>query len=172
MNTDPLKILGFKHELEIVEIATGKVVAREVKLNRIPQAGIDFLIQAPFGDLPPISTWYCTLFRNNVLPDANTSAADLPSVLGEFVDYSETARPEFIRTYNGAGTMDNAANKAVFTPTAERNIYGSVIVSNPTKGANTGLVLSAVRFSTMKPLSIGLEARLVCGLTYIPTNVI
>lgn len=172
MNTDPLKILGFKHELEIVEIATGKVVAREVKLNRIPQAGIDFLIQAPFGDMPPISTWYCTLYRNNVLPDANTSAADLPSVLGEFVDYSEATRPEFVRSYNGAGTMDNAANKAVFTPTAEQSVYGSAIVSNPTKGANTGLVLSAVRFSTVKPLSIGLEARLVCGLTYIPTNVI
>lgn len=172
MNTDGLKILGFKHELEIVEIATGRVVEREVKYNRIPQAGIDFLIQSPFGDTPPIATWYCTLFRNNVVPDANTSAADLPSVLGEFVDYSEATRPEFVRAYNGAGTMDNAASKAVFTPTADQVVYGSVIVSNPTKGANTGLVLSAVRFSTIKSLSIGLEARLVCGLTYIPTNVI
>lgn len=172
MNTDGLRILGFKHELEIVEIATGRVIEREVKYNRIPQAGVDFLIQTPFGDTPPVATWYCTLFRNNFVPDANTSAADLPSVMGEFVDYSETTRPEFVRAYNGAGTMDNAASKAVFTPTAEQTVYGSVIVSNPIKGASTGLLLSAVRFSTVKQLSIGQAARLVCGLTYIPTNVI
>jgi hypothetical protein len=171
-NIDGLKILGFRHELEIIEIATGRVVEREVKLNRIPQAGIDFLIQAPFGDVPPVATWYCALFRNNVLPDANTSAADLPSVLGEFVDYSEATRPLFVRAYNSAGLMDNAASKAIFTPTADRSIYGSVIVSNPVKGSNTGLVLSAVRFSTVKQVSAGLEAKLVCGLTYIPTNVI
>lgn len=172
MNLDGLKILGFKHELEIYDKATGILISREVKYNRIPQAGIDFLIQAPFGDVPSIPNWYCTLYRNDVLPDANTSAADLPSVLGEFVDYSEPSRPEFVRAYNGAGTMDNSASKAVYTPTAERNVFGSVIVSNPVKGANTGLVLSAVRFSTMKTLSVGLEARHVCGLTYIPTNVI
>lgn len=172
MNTDGLKILGFKHELTIVEIATGKVVDYEVKYNRIPQAGIDFLIQTPFGDTPPITTFYCTLFRNNVLPDAAMTAADLPSVLGEFVDYSETTRPEWVRAYNGAGTQDNAASKAVFTPTAEQVVYGSGIVGNSVKGSNTGLLLSVVRFSTTKNLSIGLEARLVCGLTYIPTNVI
>lgn len=169
---DTLKVLGFRHSLEIYRLDTGEIVDSEVKLNRIPQEGIDFLIQSPFGALPPISDFYCLLFTKNVLSDAATSAADIPGVFGEFVDYSETTRPIWTRTYNGAGTQDNAGNEAIFTPTAERLVYGSMMVSNPVKGSNTGLVLSAVRFSTAKPLSVGLAARLVCGLTYIPANVI
>lgn len=172
MDIDPLKILGFRHVFEIYDKATGKLVDREVKYNLIPQAGIDFLIQTPFGDVAPIPTWYCGLFRNNFLPDANTSAADIPGAMAEFVEYSEATRPLWDRAYNGASTMDNSLSKAVFTPTAERTVYGSFIVSNPTKGANSGLLLSVVRFSTAKPLSIGLEARLSCGITYIPANTI
>lgn len=172
MNNDGLKVLGFRHELSIYDIATGELVEQEVKLNRIPQAGIDFLIQTPFGDVAPIPNFYCGLFRNNFSPDTNTSSADIPSLMGELVDYSETTRPIWNRSYNGAGTLDNIANKAVFTPTADKTVYGSFIVSNPVKGGSTGLLLSVVRFATVKTLSIGQEAKLVCGLTYIPANVI
>ncbi|WP_405118744.1 hypothetical protein [Pseudomonas leptonychotis] len=172
MNTDHLKVLGFRHEFEIYDKATGILLSREVKLNRIPQAGIGFLIQSPFGELPPISTFYCGLFRNNFVADSSTSAADIPAVMGELVDYSEATRPLWERAYDGAGTQDNSASKAIFTPTADRQVYGSFIVSNPTKGANSGLLLSVVRFATAKNLTIGQEAKLVCGLTYIPTNVI
>lgn len=172
MNFDGLKVLGFRHELEIFDKATGVVLSREVKYNRIPQAGIDFLIQAPFGDVAAIPNFYCTLFRNNVLPTAEMTAADLPSVLGEFTEYSETTRPAWERIYNGAGTWDNVASKALFTATAERDIYGSAIVSNSVKGSNTGLLLSVVRFSTVKKISPEHPGRLVCGLTYIPTNVL
>lgn len=168
---DVLNILGFRHELEIVDLATGAVVDRVVKHNRIPQGGIDFLLQSPFGDVPPISTWYCGLFRNNFVPVAGTQASDLPSVMGEFVDYSEANRPLFDRQYN-SGTMDNFASKAVFTPTQDATVYGSFIVSNPTKGSNTGVLLSVARFNTAKVLSQGQEARLVCGLTYIPTTTV
>ena len=172
MNRDGLKVLGFRHELEIYDKASGELISREVKLNRIPQAGIDFLIQSPFGAVAAIPNFYCTLFRNNVLPDAAMTAADLPTVLGEFTEYSEATRPEWARVYDGAGTWDNSASKAIYTPTAERTVYGSAIVSTPVKGSNTGLLLSVVRFSTAKPLSIGQEAKHVCGLTYIPTNLI
>lgn len=170
MANDILHVLGFKHELTIYDIATGEVVDHEVKYNLIPQAGIDFLIQTPFGDVAPIPAFYCGLFRNNVLPTSGMTAADIPTTLGEFVNYAETSRPAWNRAYNLAGTQDNSASKAVFTPTAEANVYGSFMVANPTKGSNTGLLLSVVRFSTVKPLSVGLEAKLVCGLTYIPTN--
>lgn len=172
MIADQLKILGFRHEFEVYDKATGLLVSREVKLNRIPQAGIDFLIQSPFGDVPPVNSFYCTLFRNNVVPEAGMTAADLPGMLGEFMEYQEATRPAWERVYNGEGTFDNLASKAIFTPSAERTVYGTVIVSSPTKGAATGLLLSVVRFSTAKPLSVGQEARLGCALTYIPTNVI
>jgi hypothetical protein len=171
-NPEGLLVRGFLHELSIYDKLTGELVSYEVKFNRIPQAGLDFLIQAPFGDVAQIPNFYCCLFKNDYVPSAATSAADLPSVMGEFVDYSEATRPVWTRGYDGAGTLNNAAAKAVFTPTADASVYGSCIVSNPVKGSNSGLVISAVRFSTIKPLSAGLEAKLVCGLTYIPTNAI
>lgn len=167
---DGLKVLGFRHELQIFDKATGELVSSEVKLNRVPQAGLDFLIQAPFGDVPAVTEFYCGLFTKNFVADAGTTAADIPNNMGEFVAYSETARPRWARQYNGASTYDNMASKAVFTPTQDATVYGSFIVSNQTKGANTGLLLSVVRFTTTKPLSAGQEAKLICGLTYIPTN--
>ena len=172
MNHDGLKILGFRHELQIFDKLTGELVEHEVKFNRIPQHALDFLIQAPFGDVAPVSQVYCGLFSENFLPQAGTSAADIPSVMKEFLAYSEATRPLWNRAYNGAGTLDNSADKAIFTPTAEGKAYGSFMVSNPVKGSGTGLLLSVVRFNTVKPLSAGLEAKLLCGLTYIPTNAI
>lgn len=170
MNSDGLKVLGFRHELQIFDKATGELLSSEVKFNRIPQAGLDFLIQSPFGLIAPVSTFYCALYSNNFLADENTTAADLPGAMGEFTGYSEATRPLWVHTYNGAGTIDNSANKAVFTPTQDGVAYGSCIIANPTKGANSGLLLSVVRYSTVKPLSAGMEAKLLCGITYIPTN--
>lgn len=172
MQKEGLKVLGFRHELQIFDIATGELIESEVKFNRIPQAGLDFLIQSPFGLVAPVPNFYCALFSNNFLADANTSAADLPGVMGEFTAYSEATRPAWVHTYNGAGTIDNFASKAIFTPTADGVAYGSVIVANPTKGANSGLLLSVARYSTVKPLSVGMEAKLLCGITYIPANAI
>lgn len=170
MSNDGLKVLGFRHELQIFDIATGELIESEVKYNRIPQEGLDFLIQSPFGLVAAVPNFYCALFSNNFQADANTSAADLPGVMGEFTAYSEATRPVWTKAYNGAGTIDNAASKAIFTPTQDGIAYGSCIVANPTKGANTGLLLSVVRYATVKPLSAGMEAKLLCGLTYIPTN--
>lgn len=172
MNFDELKVLGFRHEFELFCAKTGEVVHREVKFNRIPRRAIDFLIQSPFGDAPPINDFYCSLYRNNVLSDATMTAADLPGVLGEFMEYSETTRPVWERTYNGAGSYSNADARAVFTATAQRDIYGSVIVSNPVKGAPDGMLLSVVRFATVKKISPEHPGRLLCGLTYIPTNLL
>lgn len=172
MGNDELKVLGFRYELELIDKATGEVVDREVRYNRIPQAGIDFLIQAPFGDVPTVGTFHCFLFKNNFVASAGTTAADIPSAMGEFVDYSEATRPVWGRAYNGAGTLDNSGAKAVFTPTVDAVVYGAGIVSNSAKGSNTGLLLSVVRFSTTKQLTAGLESKLTCGLTYIPTNAV
>lgn len=169
MNHDKLQVLGFRHELQLFDRLTGELIHSEVKHNRIPQAGLDFLMQAPFGDVAPIPQLYCGLFKNNYLATSATTAADIPTVMGEFVDYSEPTRPLWSKSYT-LGTYDNVADKAIFTPTQEATVYGSFIVSNQSKGSNTGLLLSVVRFATAKSLTPELEAKLICGITYIPTS--
>lgn len=169
---ESLKLDGFTWEIELVDLATGEVIEREVQHNRIPREGLDFLIQAPFGAVAPVGSFYCGLFRANYLPVDGTKAADIPGTLQEFTDYAEPTRPLWERAYNGSGTQDNFASKAVFTPTADAMVYGAFLVAAPAKGSTAGPLISVVRFNTVKPLTAGIEARLATGITYTPTNVV
>lgn len=168
---DKLNVRGFRWHAEIIN-ADGSVAEKESAWNLIPADGIDFLIRAPFGDVGSISTFFLGLFRGNYIPSPSTSAADIPSGMIEFVDYSEASRPEWVRQLASIGTMDNLSQKAEFTVTQDRTIYGAFLVSNATKGGNNGLVLSCVRFATPKPLTAGQTVKLSGGLTYTSTNII
>jgi hypothetical protein len=171
MNADGLRYNGFIYNFELVD-AQGNVVDAWVEKNLIPQVGLDFLIQAPFGDVSPQSDFYCFVFRNAYIPTSATTAADIPSNLGEFVNYSEATRPLWNRGYDGAGTIDNSASRAQFTFTQDQNIYGAGLVSSSTKGGASGLLLSVVRFASPKTVSAGLTLNLTSGITYIPTNIV
>lgn len=169
--TDTVMVRGFRHVLELYDKATGELVDREDVFNLIPNVGIDFLAQAPFGDAAPIPQFYCGLFTANYIPTSSVTSAQIPTSMAEFVAYPNATRPSWDRAYANH-THDNAASKAIFLPSVDANVYGSFIVSSPTKGGNDGLLLSVARFSTVKALSAGLEAKLWCGLTYVASNTI
>jgi len=166
---DFLAVKGFYVDLEIVN-ADGTIASRSRETNKIPDDSLAFLMQAPFGDVSAVSTFYCGLFRGNYIPSGATAAADIPSNMIEFVDYSESVRPTWQRAFDNAATMDNVLNRASYTVTQDRTLYGSFIVSDSTKGGNTGLLLSCCRFSTAKQVSAGQTINLQTGLTYVPTS--
>ena len=166
-----IELNGFIHRFELVD-ARGNALDQWEEHNLIPQAGLDFLIQAPFGDASPISTFYAGLYRNNYLPSAATVAADIPSNMGEFVNYSESQRPTWSRQYDGIGTQDNSADRAQFTFTQDQLIYGAFLVSSSTKGGNNGLLISVVRFASPKQIPAGLTVKMNSGITYLPTNIV
>lgn len=163
--------LGFVHDVQILD-ARGREIARERIHNKIPQDALSFLIRTPFGDTPSIGSFYCGLYTNNFIPSDSTTAADIPINMGEFVQYEETTRPLWERTFVPYGQYTNETSPAVFTPTQDATVYGSFLVSSATKGGNTGLLLTVARFSSTKTLSVGNTARLRTSLTYIPTDVI
>lgn len=140
--------------------------------NLVPQDGLTHLLLAPFGDSAPISTFYCGLWRGNVIPTSGLKATDIPGNLQEFVGYSEATRPAWTRQHDGAGTLDNSASVAEFSFTADATLYGSLLVSSPTKGGNSGLLLSCVRFPSPRPVTAGQKGQLIAGITYVPTNII
>jgi hypothetical protein len=149
----------------------GALLWTEEVANLMPQVGVDYAAKAMFGDVAPISAFYAGLFLNDVLPTAPLTAADIPTTLGEFVSYSEAARPLWNRAYDDAGTMTNASSRAVFTITADARLYGGFLVSSSVKGGNTGLLLSVARFSTPRDVTNGGTFRVAYGLTLVPTNV-
>lgn len=162
-------VKGFLWDVTIRD-PDGEVVSHSQDFNRIPAAGLAFLIRAPFGDVSPISTFYQGLFLGDYIPSDSTSAADIPSNMQEFIDYSELERPLWERAYEAPASMDNVASKAVFTATQGRLIRGGILVSDPTKGGNNGLVLSCVRFATAKPVDPGQRIEVIAGITYVPLD--
>lgn len=169
MKHDELMVRGFCWNVEVVN-PDGSVAHRHSQFNRIPDAGLEFLVKAPFGDVSPIPAFYVGLFRGNYTPSANTTAADIPSNMQEFVDYSETERPLWDRLFEAPGTMDNLSSKAEVTVTQDRTLRGGFLCSDNVKGGNTGLVLSCLAFTTPVPVTAGQTVRVIAGLTYIPTN--
>lgn len=166
------KHVGFIHTLDATD-ALGRVVDTSgPTCNRVPAAGLDFLIRAPFGDAVAINTIYAGLFLANFLPQDNTSAADLPILMNEFTQFTEPTRPIWERVYNGSGSYDNDDSPAVFTPTQDVMVYGSFLISAGDKGGNTGLMLSVTRFPSAVRLTAGNPGRLRTSLTYLPTDVI
>lgn len=169
--SEHLNIGGFRYRFRLLN-ADDSVAADFEANNLVPQDGLSFLLLAPFGDSAPISTFYCGLWRANVIPSSALKATDIPSNLQEFVGYSEATRPLWERAHDGVGTLDNADAVAEFNFTADATLYGSILVSDPTKGGNSGLLLSCVRFPSPRPVVAGQKGQLIAGITYVPTNVI
>lgn len=161
---------GFSYDVQIVDKSTGQIKDTIVGCNLIPAAGLTFLIQSPFGGATAINSFFVGLFDNDYVPTAGVVSTDLPSVVGEFTGYSETTRPTWSRVFNGTSAQDNAAARAVFTPTVARRIYGCFIVSAADKGGNTGLLLSVLRFPSPRDVTVGEELRVLAGLTYVAAN--
>lgn len=164
-NNENLRIKGFVWELKILD-ENGVVIDSEKKHNLIPNEGLDFLIEAPFGLSAPIHNFYLGLYRGNYMPNQNTKASDIPSNMIEMTDYSELARPLWDKTKQSGPSIDNLSNKAEFTITQDRTIYGAFLVSSDVKGGSGGVVLSCVRFSSPKNVTSGQTLNLSGGIMY------
>lgn len=171
----PIERMGcrtaFEWSGEIVDQFGNPVGSIPPTKNLIPQGGMSLLIQAPFGDTAPVSAFYVGLMTKNYLPSDATSAADIPTNMGELTSYAEASRPLWDSVFDGVATYDNNASRAQFTATVDATLYGAFLVSEPTKGSANGLVLSVVRFPSPRPLSAGLTLYLTAGLTYIPSSI-
>lgn len=171
--SEHLIVSGFRYFFRVLN-EDDSVAGETVADNLITGDGMEFLMRSPFGDVSPIGNFYCGLWRGNVIPSKGLKATDIPSNLQEFVGYSESSRPEWQRQYDGNGTLDNSdqARIAEFSFTADANLHGAFLVSDPGKGQGSGLLLSCVRFPTPRPVTAGQKGQLIAGITYVSANVI
>lgn len=159
---------GFAYATEIHR--RDGTIERAVDHNLLPQESVDFIAGLLRGTAAPIGTWYVGLFEGNYVPVSGAKASDLPSVIVECTAYSEGARPEWVHSYDGAAVIDSLNNKATFTFSSAKRVYGAFIISTSTKGGNTGLILSIARFSSPKDIEAGEPFTVAAGLTLIPTE--
>lgn len=153
---------GFTYLIETIK--DGVVIDSETVHNLIPTEGINYLISTGLKGGAAITSWYVGLYEGAYTPIAGDTAATFPAAATESTAYAETARQALTLGTVSGGSVDNSASLAQFTGnTNGKVIQGGFIVSAPTKGAATGTLISAVKFSSPKPFDAGIILRVSAG---------
>ncbi len=164
METNSAGSIGFVYTVE--HIRDGNVIDTEVVHNLVPDEGIEYILRGALLSGTPITSWSVAIFEGNYTPTTSVTAVTVTAASTECVSYSGTTRVGWTGAY-AAGTADNSASKAEFTMTADKTVYGAFLVSNNTKGGNTGTLLSIARFNSPKSLETTDILRITAGITLL-----
>jgi hypothetical protein len=138
-----------------VEHLDGSVSQRECVHNLMPDEGRDHVPGVIFKGALQVPNWYIGLYEGNYTPQPDVKASTIAALASECTTYSSAQRVAFVPGAVANGSVDNGANKAEFTMTAAKTVYGGFIASASPKGATTGVLISAVRFASPKVLAVG-----------------
>jgi len=163
---DEIRLPGFRYQCVIVD-PNGVEVDRFVSRNLMPQQALDYFAGAVTGIGSVVPAWYIGLFANDYTPVPSVTAAVLPTTVGEFTGYSEATRPQWEGVYDGIGRVDNESAIAEFSVEQDVTLYGAFLVSDPTKGSGTGIILSISRFPSPKEIEAGSTFKVRAGINIV-----
>lgn len=153
---------GFTYLVETID-KDGNVTAREIAHNLIPIEGLNHMGDVVFNQGTPVSTWYVGLFEGDYTPVPGDTMATFPTAATECTAYTGDRKALDLAAFD-AGASDNQANRAEFVGTTDgKTIRGGFVASSPTKGATTGVLISAVRFPSPKTLDNGTTLRVTAA---------
>ena len=143
---------GVNYTIEVIR--GGAVVDSETVHNLMPEEGRNHAVSVITKGATQVPTWYIGLFEGNYVPVDSDKASTFPTSATECIAYLPATRVEFVEGAVAAGVVENTASRAEFTATAAKTIYGAFLVSAQAKGAVTGVLMSAARFTAPKTLQI------------------
>lgn len=126
--------------------------------NLLPDEGLIYLLSVGLNNGTKLPTWYLSLYAANYTPLAGLTAASYPATASEITSntegYTESTRPIWTPTAQTTPLIDNLANKAAFTiaTASSLTVNGAALLSEATKGAVTGKLVSATKFSAARTL--------------------
>lgn len=130
--------------------------------NAVPTEGLNHVLDVTLHGSTQITAWYLGLYSGAVSPSASWTAANVAANATEITSgtdgYSESTRVAFNEAAAAAGATTNAANKAAFTivmSAGNLTVNGCFLASATAKGATTGTLYSASRFSAARSLADG-----------------
>lgn len=124
--------------------------------NLIVGEGLNYLVGASTGAVPPIANWYIAVFTGDVVVQASWTAANFNSNATEFTQYDESSRPAWSPGSVASGARDSFSSKASFTSSTDGAILrGAALISANGKGSTSGTLMGATRFASDKPLDTG-----------------
>jgi hypothetical protein len=128
--------------------------------NLLPSEGLTYLLSL-LGAGTKLTTWYIAPYAGAVSPGANWTAATFASTATEITSgtegYTNATRPTWTAGTAAADTINNNASPVTFTIiTASTLVMNGVgMLSESAKGAATGKLLSATRFSAARSFATG-----------------
>lgn len=141
--------------------------------NLVPAEGIAYFLNTGMKGGTAITSWYLALFSANVTPAANWTAANFVANATEIVSgtegYTQTTRVPWVGGVVAGGKVANTASPARFTVvcTTTLNVAGAALLSASAKGAVTGTLASATRYTNVRTLGNGDQYDLVYELELI-----
>jgi hypothetical protein len=157
--------LGFTYTVE--HLRDGAVIGTEPVCNLIPEEGLNHAIGVLLLSEIQQAGWYLALYEGDYTPTDSVTAGTVVTLATECTAYDETARPAGVWSAVDAGFVTNEASRAVFTMNATKSIYGGFLISSSVKGSGIGVLLSIVRFPTVKEVEAGDILRLRAELTNV-----
>lgn len=157
--------VGFEYTVEVIK--EGEVTDREVVHNLMPIEGMNHLLAVLLLGASQNTAWHIGLYDTPYTPVAGDVAATFPTLAGEATGYANSQRMPFEGASPAGGTLDNAANPAGFEFTEKNEIHGGFISSSAAKGSTSGVLLSAVRFTTPKSVEPTSILRVTAGFALV-----
>lgn len=129
--------------------------------NIIPIEGLAHLLNVSLGSKAKEAGYYIALFSGSATPAANWTAASFAATANEIVSmtegYSNPTRPAWTPATATTGSIDNLVTVASVTiaTSGTLNVTGAALLSASGKGATTGVLISASKYSTPRTFQNG-----------------
>jgi hypothetical protein len=155
---------GFTYTVEVIH-PNGTRSQREVVHNLVPTEGLNHMMSVTFKGATPASSWFLGVYEGNYTPTSSITAATIAATATESTAYASATRVPCLFGAVTSGAVDNSASPALFAMTADKTLYGGFMVSSSTKAGASGVLTSAVRFSSPKVLENGDTLSVIAGNT-------
>lgn len=154
---------GFTYRID--HVRNGRVIGSEMIHNLMPTEGMNYALSVLLKGTSQTSNWFVGLYEGNYTPVAGDKAATFPTSATEVTTYDEASRVGLTWGSVENAYVDNAAAKSEFTSNEQKTVTGAFITSASGKGATSGVLLSAAKFSSPKPFAVGDVLKIVAGFT-------
>lgn len=164
-NSEILKA-GWVYQVEHIA-RDGSLISVETVKNLVPTASLNYLLNAAYKSGSQYTTLYLGLYDNNRTPLAADTMTELAADYGENVAYTGTERLTITLPTVANGATNTIASPNEFDFTSSQSVRGAFITTSPTWSGSTGLLVSAVLFSSPKTIESGETLRVPCGFAVV-----
>lgn len=147
--------------------SNGNLKWGETKKNLVTTEGLDHILSTTFKGGTQITAWYVGLKNAGSVSAGDTMSSHAGWT--EDVNYSQSVRQTLTLGAVASASVDNTANKAIYSINATSTIAGAFITSNNTKSGTSGTLYGVVDFSSARSVISGDTLEVTVTLTAAST---